>query len=154
MKTYLGPIAFLCLVIGCIFPATLGAKGGGVGFWMEGTVTEVQAAGDQIHFTLKGRFWFEQYPDGSRSPQKVEVDCRNSISVTVHQNDPFFAFTADWRGGAIQGRGGLLRILKAAVAPGRNIKFELLEPKIVFDPKQSITLTDAAVIRATDADLR
>lgn len=124
----------------------------GLDFWMEGTVSEVKAVGDQIHFTLKGRFWFAQY-DEAAAPKRIEVDCRQGISVTVHQNDPFFAFSTDWGAGAIQEAGGLLRILKAAVGPSRTIKFELLEPKIIFDAKQNLTLTDAAVIRATDADL-
>jgi hypothetical protein len=152
MKSHLAPLTFLFFVVCCLLPAKLAAKGEGVGFWMEGTVSEVKAAGDQIHFILKGKFWFVQY-DGALSPQRIEVDCKHGISATVHQNDPFFAFSTDWGAGAIQEAGGLLRILKAAVAPGRTIKFELLEPKITFDSKQNITLTDAAVIRATDADL-
>ena len=157
MKTYLTPFTCLYFAICCLLPAKLSAKGSGVGFWMEGTVTEVKAVGDHIQFRLKGRFWFDQFSDQSPplfAPQKIEVDCKDGISVTVHQNDSFFAFSADWGGGAIQENGGLLRILKAAVEPGRKIKFELLEPKIIFDSKQNITLTDAAVIRATDADLR
>ncbi len=154
MKKYLTSLTWLFVLICCLLPSKLTAKGGGLGFWMEGTVTEVQATGDQLHFILKGRFWFTQYEDGALTPKRIEVDCQKGASVAVHQNDPFFAFTPDWKAGAIQEPGGLLRILNAAVGPGRIIKFELLEPKIIFDAKQNLTLTDAAVIRATDADLR
>ena len=124
---------------------------------MEGTVADVVPVGDHIQCRLKGRIWFDQYSDQnppSFAPQKIEVDCSQGISVTLHQNNPFFAFTADWNGGAIQEKGGLLRILKAAGGGDRKVKFELLEPNIIFDSKEHITLTDAAVIRATDADLR
>ena len=155
MKICSPNLIFIILAACCVLPVKLTAKGGGVDFWMEGTVTDLKGLGDQIHFKLKGVFWLVQYRDGSLSPQKIEVDCEKGISVTVHQHDPFFAMTADnWAGGAIQEKGGLLRILKAAVELDRKMKFELLEPKIIFDASQTITLTDASVVRATDADLR
>lgn len=157
MKTSIASFSYLLLALCGLWPAEMSAKGGGVGFWMEGTVTEVKTAGDKIHFTLKGRFWFDQYGANAASPpipQRIEVDCRKGISVTVHQHDPFFAFTTNWRGGALREKGELLRILNLAEKLNRNVKFELLEPAIIFGPNQTITLTDAAVIRATDADLR
>jgi hypothetical protein len=153
MKTYPRLVIGFFFVVCCLLPAKLSAKGMDVDFWMEGSVSGVAAVGDKIHFTLKGKFWFAQYDGRSTTPNRIEVDCKKGISVTVHQNDPFFAFSPDWGAGAIQEAGGLLRILKAATGHDRIIKFELLEPAIVFDAKQTITLTDAAVIRATDADL-
>ena len=119
---------------------------------MEGTVSNVTAEGDKIQFHLKGQFRFEQYPDG-HTPQVIKVDGEKGIYASVHQADPFFAFTTDWGGGSIQNKGGLLRILKAAAERGNVVRFELLEPQLAFDAWHNITLSDAAVVRATDADL-
>lgn len=148
-------ISLLCvlLVLGWLLPITVLAKGGGIGFWLEGIVSDVSAQGDEIHFHLKGEFRFDQYR-GGHTPQVIKVDCENGVSASVHQADPFFAFTPDWGGGSIQDKGGLLRILKAAAQRGNVVRFEIFEPQIAFDAQQHFTLTDAAVVRATDADLR
>jgi hypothetical protein len=152
MKTPSFYFACAFLALSCLLPVSLLAKGGGIGFWMEGTVTDVTTEGDRIKFHLKGQFRFDQY-SGGHTPQIIKVDCEKGITAIVHQADPFFAFTPDWGGGSIQGKGGLLRILKAAAERGGIVRFELLEPQITFDARQNITLTDAAVVRATDADL-
>jgi hypothetical protein len=152
MKTSSFSFACVLLALNCLLLVSLHAKGGGVGFWMEGTVADVTAEGDRIKFHLKGQFRFHQYRD-SQTPQIIKVNCENGITAVVHQAEPFFAFTPDWSAGAIQDKGGLLRILKAAVERGLVVRFELLEPQIAFDARQNITLTDAAVVRATDADL-
>ena len=152
MKTSTTSVVCALLALGFLLPVTLLAKGGGVGFWMEGTLSDVTAVGDKIQFHLKGQFRFDQYPDG-HTPQVIKIDCKQSISATVHQADPFFAFTPDWKAGSIQDKGGLLRILKAAAERGNVVRFELLEPQLAFDAQQNITLSDAAVVRATDVDL-
>ena len=148
-------LLLVLLVVSSVVVATSAfAKGGGVGFWMEGTITNVTVAGDRIQFELTGRFWLEQFPDGRPPRQMIEVDCKRGISATVSQAEPFFAMTSDWRGGAIRQKGELLKILKTAAQRGRVVKFEMMQPKMEFGRDQSFRLTDAAVIRATDADLR
>jgi hypothetical protein len=119
---------------------------------MEGTVSDVATTPQGISFRLKGRFWFSKY-SGS-TPTIIDVDGKDGIAATVRQADPFFAFTADWGGGSIQEPGGLLRILRKASEQGGVVKFELREPSLKFDSKQVLALTDAAVVRATDADLK
>jgi hypothetical protein len=121
---------------------------------MEGTVTNIVATEEGIHFRLAGWFWFTQYPWGGTNQQVIKVDCKRGIPATVHQADPFFAFTPDWRAGSLGEKGRLLRILKIAEVRGRVVKFELTQPKVGFGPDGSLTLMDATVIRATDADLR
>jgi hypothetical protein len=147
----LAHVVVVCFLISAV---STFAKGGGVGFWMQGTITNITVAGDRIQFQLTGRFWFEQFPDGRPPRQVIEVDCKGGVSATVTQADPFFAMTSDWRGGAIRQKGELLKILKTATERGRVVKFEMMRPKMEFGSDQSFALTDAAVIRATDADLR
>ncbi|MBM3883233.1 MAG: hypothetical protein FJ387_26565 [Verrucomicrobia bacterium] len=137
-----------------LFAVSAFGKGGGVGFWMEGTLTNITVTGDRIQFQLTGRFWMEQFPDGRPPRQLIEVDCKRGVSATVSQAEPFFAMTSDWHGGAIRQKGALLKILKAAAEHGRVVRFQMLQPKLEFGRDGSFTLTDAAVIRATDADLR
>ncbi len=121
---------------------------------MEGPVTNITVTGDRIQFQLSGRFWFVQYPEGRPPRHLIEVDGKRGISANVSQAELFFAMTADWRGGALREKGELLKILKTAAERGRVVKFELMRPKMDFGRDHSFTLTDAAVIRATDADLR
>jgi hypothetical protein len=142
----------LILFVSLLVSPTAFAKGKGVGFWMEGTVSDVAPTPTGISFRLKGRFWFSKYLGST--PTIIDVDGKDGIVATVRQGDPLFAFSADWRAGSIQEPGGLLRILKKASEQGGVVKFELREPSLKFDSKQILTLTDAAVIRATDADLR
>ena len=62
--------------------------------------------------------------------------------------------SADWRAGALRGKGELLRILKTAADLGRTVKLELTQPKLDFGRDHQLVLVKAAVVRATDADLR
>jgi hypothetical protein len=82
------------------------------------------------------------------------VHCKSGISATVSQAEPFFAMSVDWRGGALRQKGELFKILKTAAERGSAVKFQLTQPKMDFGRDQNFTLTDAIVIRATDADLR
>lgn len=155
MKAFFVSLIYLFVAAVFLTPTKSYAKGEGVGFWMEGTITEVttEDAG-RIRFKLRGKVWFEQYNGTSTTPQRIEVDCQKGAWVTVRQNDPFFAFTSDWRGGALSPDGALLRIVKAAAARKLTVKFELLKPALTFDGHNNLTVTDATVIRATDADLK
>jgi hypothetical protein len=67
--------------------------------------------------------------------------------------------TPRWRGRRSKGRLTAVvtaaeKILKTATERGSAVNFELMQPKMDFGPDQSLTLMDAAIIRATDADLR
>ncbi|HEY3053659.1 MAG TPA: hypothetical protein VGK04_09765 [Thermoanaerobaculia bacterium] len=127
-------------------------KGNGVSLWMEGRVSNVEADGDRIHFLLTGSFRLEQYRGKARSV--VEVDGRRGMRVTIRQADPFFAMTSDWKGGAIRENGALLHILDAAATRKRIVKFELSEAQLVFSAGGVLTVSDGAVRRAIDANLR
>lgn len=154
MKTFFTALVYLFVATVFLTPAKSSAKGEGVGFRMDGTVTEVTEDAGRIRLKLTGKFWFEQYSGTSMTPQRIEIDCSKGAWVTVRQNDPFFAFTPDWKGGAISPDGALLRIVKEASARKLAVKFELLKPALTFDAQNNITVTDAAVVRATDADLK
>jgi hypothetical protein len=145
-------LIILGIVVLFLGALTAEAKGNGVGLWMEGTVSHVQADGDRLHFLLTGSFRFEQYRGTARSV--VEVDGRRGLLVTVRQADPFFAMTSDWRGGAIRQHGALLRILESATKGRGVVKFELTEAQLKFGTGGAFTVIDGAVIRATDANLR
>lgn len=142
------PIVLVALLM---LPVLIHAKGDGVGLWMEGTVSNVDVEGQDIHLMLSGRFWLEQYRGNSRS--SVEVDGRRGLAVTVTQAAPFFATTSDWRGGAIRDPGALLAILRVAAQQRRLVRFELVDAQLSFGRDGSFTVSRAAVVRATDHDL-
>ena len=96
------------------------------------------------------------------APAKV-VDRQSMIETrpaTIEDAEPISALltaNAPGRGGALRPKGQLLKILNAAVQHNRVVKFELYDvKKAVGNGKnfQDFTLTDATVVRATDADLK
>jgi hypothetical protein len=127
------------------------AKGEGVGLWMEGQVSEVRAEGQGIRLVLSGRFWFEQYRGAE--PSVVEVG-KTPIAAVLTQGRPFFAMTADWKGGSIRKSGALLAILQAAAASGRPVKLELADSRLSFGRGGTLAVESAIVRRATDHALR
>ena len=145
----------LVIALSLLLPVVALAKGDGVGFSMEGTVTNMSASGGSIHFTFTGTFRISQFHGLHNSV--VEIDCKRGVSATVSQGDPFFAMSSDWRAGALRPAGELLKILRAAVEHNRVVKFELYDLKLAVGIGKDygdFTLSDAAVVRATDADLR
>src|SRR5213592_4717085 len=153
MRTFIRFVIALSLLL----PVVALAKGDGVGFSMEGTVTNISVSGERIHFTFTGTFRISQFRGSHASV--VEIDCKRGVSATVSQGDPFFAMSSDGRAGALRPRGELLKILTAAVEHGRVVKFELYDVKMAIGNRRrknygDFTLLDAAVLRATDADLR
>ena len=148
----------LLLMVAIAFASTGAfAKGGGVGLWMEGQVTDVRAEGRNIHLVVNGRFWLDQY----RSEERSFVEVSNlrdggpaRIPATIVQGKPFFAMVDGWRGGAIRERGALLQLLRAASESGQTVKFELINARLKFGPRGSLAVEGAEVIRATDHALR
>jgi hypothetical protein len=158
---FIRPFIKIVIALGLLLPAVAQAKGDGLAFGMEGRVANVSIStnGESIHFTFKGVFRIDQYHDTEQATQhsSVEIDCKGGVSATVSQGDPFYSMTPDGRGGALRPKGQLLKILNAAVQHNRVVKFELYDVKIaVGNGKnfQDFTLTDATVVRATDADLK
>ena len=145
-------LILLGIVISLLSTPKAESKGDGVGLWIEGRVSNLQIDGDRLRFRLTGKFVFDQYRDSARSV--VEVDGRRGIPITIRQADPFFAMTSDWHGGAIQERGALRRILESAAKAGNVVKFELTEGQLKFERGGAFSVTDGAVVRATDANLR
>jgi hypothetical protein len=148
----------LALVAAAVFwTGGASAKGGGIGIWMEGQVSEVRAEGSSIHVVVHGRLWLEQYHGQQRSAVEVR-ELRDggptNIPATLVQANPFFAMVENWRGGSISQPGALLRILQAASASGQKVKFELLNARLKFEPDGGVAVEGAQVIRATDHALR
>ncbi len=73
------------------------AKGGAVGFWMEGSVKNVTVSSDRIKCELSGQFWFVQYPEGQTGKSIIYVDLNENASILLTQANPFFAMSTDWR---------------------------------------------------------
>ena len=142
-------LAGLLLFAGACF-----GKGDGVALRMEGTVSELEVQGDALKFVLTGSFSFKQWRGPDQRESSVEVDGSRGISVTAVQWKPFFAMTEDRHGAAIQERGALARILRAAAESGRVVKFEVVEARLLFGREGRFSVARASVIRATDADLR
>jgi hypothetical protein len=168
MKTSPVRLAMLFCVAVCLLPIAVVAEGTnsstnrephffskvpwGVGFGMEGTVTNVALVEGRIQFQLNGRFWFTQYPPESTKQVVIEVHRKDGFSATVSP-DSFVAMTSDWRGGSVQNdKGRLLKILESAAKRGTVIKFSLTQPKMDFGA-EGFSLLDAKVWRITDVDL-
>jgi hypothetical protein len=151
MRIFMKLVTAGCLLL----PNIVLAKGDGVGFTMEGTVANISISGERIHFTFTGTFYITQFHRQQKSV--VEIDCKHGVSATVSQGDPFFAMSTDGRAGAIRPAGELLKILRAAVEHKRSVKFELYDVGLTVGEGKDFghfTLTDARVVRASDADLR
>jgi hypothetical protein len=143
------------LLVTALSPACALAKGEGVGLWMEGQISEVRTEGANIHLVVTGRFWLDQYRGQQASMVEVR-DLRGGparIPATIRQGKPFYAMTADWRGGAIRPPGALLGILQAA-RTGRVLKFQLIDARLKFGREGRFVVESADVLRATDHDLR
>src|SRR5262245_53496545 len=126
----------------------------GVGFGMEGTVTNVTLVEGRIQFHVDGRFWFTQYPPESPKQVVIEVHRKGGFSSVVSPTDSFVAMTSDWRAGSVQNdKGRLLKILETAAERGTLVQFSLTQPKMDFG-LEGFALLDAKVWRITDADLR
>ena len=144
------------LLAAALLPASVWAKGEGVGLWMEGQVSEVRADGSIIHLVVTGRFWLDQYRGEQASVVEVR-DLRGGparIRATIRQAKPFFAMVKGWGGGALRPSGTLLEILQAASGTDRLVKFELIDARLRFGREGRFSVESADVLRATDHDLR
>ena len=142
--------------VAALHVAVAHAKGGGVGLWMEGQVSEVRAEGQDIRLVLNGRFWFEQHR--GQQPSIVEITDRHggpaTIPAALTQGRPFYSMTADWGGGALRKAGAVLAILQAAAATGRVVRLELAAARLDFGAGGVLAIERAVVRRATDQALR
>jgi len=129
------------------------AKGGGVGYWLEGTLTSVRVADNRVELVIAGRLTLDQYAGGPSTRQSVLYECAHGISASLVQWQSFFVMSTDWRGGALRGSGELARLAQATLKRGNVIKLELLNPKIDFADWQC-PIVQAEVIRATDPELK
>ena len=123
-----------------------------VGFRMKGTVANVVATDDKIHFQFSGWFYLHQYPWGGTNEEVIKVDCQRGISATVSLTDSFVATVPNVNAAAMKKRKDLLPIFKAAAEHGRELTIQLLSPKLDFGDQPF--LQDAKVWTITDADLR
>ena len=144
--------SIVMLLAGLSLPVVVPAKGDGVALRMVGTVSKLEFKGEKAHFILTGRFFFKQWRGQTES--SVDVDGSRGIPVTVVQWEPFYAMTEDGHGAAIREKGALAAILKAAAENKRVVRFELIGANLVFGRDNRFRVTQASVIRATDANLR
>ena len=128
------------------------AKGGGVGYWLEGKVTSVRLAGDRVEMVIIGQLTLDQFSGGPATRQAIRYECPHGISATLGQWKSFYAMTSNWRGGGIRGEGELGRLAQISLDRGSVIKLELQNPQIDFTDWQC-PVVKADVIRATDHDL-
>lgn len=153
MKTFM---KFIYVSIGLLLPVVTLAKGDGIGFRMEGTVTNVVAIGESIQFQFTGRFRIGQTRDRGTQHSEIEIDCKGGVSATVTQNQTFFAdMPGDVPAGAgLRGKGELLKILKKAAEHGAFVRLNVMEPKMAFGRGGNFTLLDGVVDHCTDPDMR
>ncbi len=123
-----------------------------VGFEMKGTVTNVVATDDKIHFQFNGWFYLRQYPWGGTNEEVIQVDCQRGTPATVSLTDSFVATVPNVNAAAVRSRGDLLPIFERAAEQGRKLTIRLLSPKLDFGAQAF--LQDAKVWTITDWDLR
>jgi hypothetical protein len=129
------------------------AKGGGVGYWLEGKILSVHVAANGVELAIAGRLTLDQFAGGPSTRQSVHYECARGISASLVQWQSFFVMSTNWRGGALRGDGELARLAQATLKRGNVIKLELLNPKIDFADWQC-PIVRADVIRATDPELK
>jgi hypothetical protein len=142
---------FIKILVGLslLLPAVAFAKGNGVGFTMEGTVTNFHASGQSYHFIFTGTFHITRWYGLTNST--VQIDCKQGVPATVTQCSFFVATYPNANAAQVRNNtNALLHILKAADESGKVIKFELADPKIAFGNGGSITNLESEVVRATD----
>jgi hypothetical protein len=156
-------VKLLPLFLVLLTPVAL-AKGGGVGYWLEGTVTNVRTDGngscptawcegrEPIQLVFAGSLLMVQYPDGSKTPQTIEFQCLKGMSVKLAQRDTFFGISVAGRGGGYRYPYQLPQLLQLAATHGTKMKLQLQRPHIDFADWQCPAIA-AEVIRATDGDL-
>jgi hypothetical protein len=138
--------------LGLLVPLLTLAKGDGVDFTMEGTLTNFSLSGTNCHFTFTGTFQITQWHHNSSTT--IEMDCKHGFPATVSQNGFFVATHPTANAAAVRNNpDALSKILELAAARGRVIKFELINPKITYGNAGNITELQSAVVRATDWDL-
>ena len=113
----------LSALFACLASAVL-AKGGGVGYWLEGKVSGVRVVDDRVELVIAGRLTFDQYTGGRSTRQAVHYECERGISASLVQWESFFAMSADWRAGGLRGSGELARLAQAALKRG-NVALDL-----------------------------
>ena len=138
--------------LACLHPPAL-AKGGGVGYWLEGTISSVHVDGSRIELVIAGSLTLDQYHEGPSTRQSIHYECARGIAASLAQWKPFFIMSADWHAGALRGSGELGRLAQATLKRGNVIKLEMLNPKIDFADGQC-PIVKADVIRATDPELK
>ncbi len=145
--------AFIKFVIGLslLLPVVAAAKGNGVGFTMEGTITNFNASGQSCHFTFTGKFHITRWYGVSNST--VEIDCKQGFPATVTQCGFFVGTHPSLNAAQVRNNpDALSHILKTAAGCGKVIKFELANPHVMFGDRGSITNLESEVVRATDWD--
>jgi len=143
----------LLLFLALFAPMVVFAKGGGVGFWLEGTISDLRVDGKVIELVVKGRLWLDQYLGGPESRQAIEFECKKGIAGRFSSDQQFFAMSADGGAGALRSPGQLKELLQRVVERGTKVKLELQNARIDFRDWQCPAVT-ADVIRATDVDLK
>lgn len=146
------PPSALIALLACMSSSAF-AKGGGVGYWLEGTISSVHVVDNRIELVIAGRLTLDQYAGGPSTKQSVYYECTRGISASLVQWQSFFVMSTDWRGGALRGGGELGRLAQSTLKRANVIKLELLNPKIDFADWQC-PIVKAEVIRATDPELK
>src|SRR4051794_9940931 len=96
--------AFLIL-LGCANSPVF-AKGGGVGYWLEGTISSVDLVDNRVELVLSGLLILDQYTGGPSTRQSVQYECKRGMRASLVQwQQMFFIMSTDWRGGALRGDG-------------------------------------------------
>ena len=148
-REYLLVVALLATVL---TPAAAAAKGDGRALYLVGTISDLGSTDQSVSFSLTGGLFVEHC---ERSRCSTELWSSSSpIQVELRQEEPFFAMSPGWSGGALRQASKLHRLLERGIRSGSELKFELTEPQITFrrwgDPARVVS----AVHRVTDPDLK
>jgi hypothetical protein len=142
---------FICVLMSWLLPVATFAKGDDIEFRLEGTVTNVTATAESIHFQFTGRFRIGRYVNfRGETRSEVLIDCKQ-VPMTVSQPEHFFADRPDFSvGEGFRGKGELEKILKKAAEDGVAVTLILSEAKMAFGSGGKFALLDGVVDHATD----
>ena len=148
-REYLLAVALLATLLA---PTGASAKGDGRALYLVGTISDLGSTDQSVSFALTGGLLVEHCEHNRCSTELWPSS--SPIRVELRQEEPFFAMSPGWSGGALRQPSTLHGLLERSVRSGSELKFELTEPQITFrrwgDPARVVS----AVHRVTDPDLK
>ena len=139
------PRSWLILIAVLLTSSLVFAKGDGVGVYLDGAVSNVQADGREIRFRLNGTLELKQFHRGRQSV--IRIQSADAVTVKTKQVDFCFVLIDDWswNPGPCQ-PGQLLKALERASREHVQVRLELSRTTLRFGG-ENVEVTESETLR-------